>query len=62
MWLSAAFNSLARAVGGEQRIPFALTTEVPNEETRRAIEDAENNVDCYGPFATVEELMEALNA
>ncbi len=34
----------------------------PNELTYQAIENAENDVDMYGPFDTISEMMEALNA
>ena len=36
--------------------------EQPNEETREAIEDVRNRRNLLGPFDTVEELMEVLNA
>lgn len=49
----------AVAVGG---IPFDVSLEIPNELTRKTIEDAENGKDVYGPFDSVEALMEALNA
>ena len=35
---------------------------LPNSETIAALEAAERGEDMYGPFYTVEELMEALNA
>ena len=60
--VSAAFNLFAKTVVREQRIPFALTTETPNAVTLAAIEAAEKGEDLYGPFNSVEELMEALNA
>ncbi len=37
--VSAAFNIFARTVVREQRIPFELTTEVPNEETIAAMNE-----------------------
>ena len=40
--------------------PYAA--EIPNAETRKAIEDSEAGIDLSGPFHSVEELMEALNA
>ena len=40
--------------------PYAA--EIPNAETRKAIEDAEAGIDLIGPFHSIEELMEALNA
>lgn len=40
--------------------PYA--TEIPNAETRKAIEDAEAGIGLSGPFHSVADLMEALNA
>ena len=60
--VSAAFNMFAKRVVKEQRIPFDITTEVPNARTLAAMEAAETGRDVFGPFDTVEELMEALNA
>lgn len=60
--VSAAFNIFAKTVVREQRIPFELTTEVPNSTTRAAMDSAEKKNDVYGPFDSVDELMEALNA
>ena len=37
--VSAAFNIFAKTVVREQRIPFALTTEVPNADTRAAMQE-----------------------
>lgn len=42
-------------------LPFEVRLDEPNEVTYAAIEDAEND-DMYGPFDSVAELMEALNA
>ena len=60
--VSAAFNLFAKRVVKEQRIPFDITTEVPNAKTLAAMEAAETGQDVYGPFDTVADLMEALNA
>ena len=60
--VSSAFNIFAKTVVREQRIPFELTTEVPNSVTLSAIESAEKGTDVYGPFDSIDELMEALNA
>ena len=60
--ISSAFNIFAKTVVREQRIPFELTTEVPNSTTLTAMEKAENGEDVYGPFDSVDALMEALNA
>lgn len=42
-------------------LPFEVKLDEPNETTYAAIQDAEEN-DIYGPFDTVKDLMEALNA
>ena len=60
--VSAAFNIFAKTVVREQRIPFELTTEVPNEITRRAIENARNGIGLSKGFHSVSELMEDLYA
>ena len=60
--VSAVFNLFARTVVREHRIPFEITTEVPNSTTIAAMESAEKGHDVYGPFDSVEDLMEALNA
>ena len=59
MDMSTAINTFLHQSVAEQAIPFRIWKEdVPNEETLEAINDPET----YGPFETVEELMEALDA
>ncbi len=60
--VSSAFNIFAKTVVREQRIPFELTTETPNDETRKAIENVRNGVGLSRGFASVSELMEDLYA
>lgn len=60
--VSSVFNMFAKTVVREQRIPFEITTEVPNNVTLAAMESAEKSNDVYGPYDSVESLMEALNA
>lgn len=60
--VSSAFNIFAKTVVREHRIPFEITTDVPNAETIAAIEKADRGEDLHGPFNTVDELMESLNA
>ena len=60
--VSSAFNIFAKTVVREQRIPFELTTEVPNSTTLAAMDSAEKRTDVYGPFDSIDSLMEALNA
>lgn len=62
MSLSTAFNIFLRQSVREQQIPFVISRNVPNAVTLAAMEAAENNEDIYGPFDSVDSLMEALNA
>lgn len=43
-------------------IPFEIKLEEPNETTYKAIEAAENGEELHGPFNSVEDFMESLNA
>ena len=45
-----------------RRMAFPFESELPNAETIQAIADAQNGVNMIGPFDTVDDLMEALNA
>lgn len=62
MSLSTAFNIFLRQSVREQGLPFAVSKHVPNEVTLAAMNAAERGEDLYGPFDSVEELMEALDA
>lgn len=62
MNMTTAFNIFARKVVREYRIPFEIGADIPNEETRQAIENVRNGVGISKSFSTVEELMEDLNA
>lgn len=43
-------------------IPFEVRADEPNETTLAAMDAAESGDDVYGPFDSVEDLMEALDA
>lgn len=60
--LSTAVNIFLRQMLRERAIPFEIRQEVPNAATLAAMDDAENGTDVYGPFDSVSDLMEALNA
>ena len=62
MDLSTAVNIFLKQMVYEGAFPFLITREAPNVTTRAAIKAAENDEDLYGPFDSVAELMEALNA
>ena len=60
--VSSAFNIFAKTVVREQRIPFELTTEIPNDDTKNAIENVRNGIGLSKGFRSVKELMEDLYA
>lgn len=60
--LSTAINIYLKKALAEQGIPFEVSREIPNTVTAKAIADSENGNDVYGPFDSVDSLMEALNA
>lgn len=60
--MSTAVNLFLRQSIRENAIPFEIRRDIPNSATLAAIEKAENNEDMYGPFDSVEALMEELNA
>ena len=60
--LSTAINIYLKKALAEQGIPFEVRREIPNAVTEKAIADSEKGDDTYGPFESVEALMEALNA
>lgn len=62
MTMTTAFNIFAKKAVREYRIPFEISGEMPNAETRKAIEDARKGVGMSKAFSSVEELMEDLNA
>lgn len=65
MSMTTAFCIFAKKVVREYRIPFEIGGEVPNEETRRAIEEVQRmkeNPSLSKTFYSVEELMEDLNS
>ena len=62
MSLSTAFNIFLRQSIREQALPFAVSRRVPNPVTLAALDAAEREEDLYGPYDSVQELMEALNA
>ena len=60
--LTTAFNIFLRQSVREQRIPFQVSMNVPNAVTLAAMDAAEKGEDLYGPYDSVSDLMEALNA
>lgn len=62
MDLSTAINIFLRQSIRENCIPFSIRREVPNADTIAAMDAAERDEDMYGPFDSVADMMEALNA
>lgn len=62
MTMTTAFNIFAKKAVREYRIPFEISGEMPNAETRKAIEDARKGIGLSKAYSSVEELMEDLNA
>ena len=62
MDLSTAVNVFLKQMVYEGAFPFSITREVPNEETKRAIENVRNGVGLSKGFHSVSELMEDLYA
>lgn len=62
--MSVAINAFLRTAVREQRIPFELRLEIPNETTQRAIEEGElllsdSNTVRYTDIATLKKALEA---
>ena len=62
MTMTTAFTIFAKKAVREYRIPFEISSDIPNKETRQAIEDARNGIGLSKGFSSVKELMEDLNA
>ena len=60
--LTTAFNIFLRQSVREQQIPFQISRNVPNAVTLAAMDASERGEDIYGPYDSVSDLMEALNA
>lgn len=62
MSMTTAFTIFAKKAVRENRIPFEIGAPIPNDETRKAIQDARAGIGLSKAFPSVDELMEALNA
>ena len=60
--MTTFFTMAAKQAIREQRIPFEISANIPNEETIRAIDDIRHRRNLSRSFSSVEELMEDLNA
>ena len=57
MTMTTAFTVFAKKAVREYRIPFEIGAEVPNAETKKAIEDARKGIGMSKAFSSVEELI-----
>ena len=62
MSMTTAITVFAKKVVRENRIPFEISGDIPNEETRRVLDNVEKGIGLSKVFYSVEELMEDLNA
>lgn len=62
MSMSTAFNIFAKTVIRQRRIPFEVSLDRPNAETLAAIDDVNNGRNLSGPYRSMQELREALDA
>ena len=60
--MSTAINVFLRQSIRYKGFPFEVTLQEPNEKTKRAIMAAVRDEDMYGPFGSISDLMESLNA
>ena len=60
--MTTAINIFLRQAIYYNGFPFDVRLEVPNAETRKAIENAEKGIGMSRAFSSVSELMEDLNA
>ena len=60
--MSTALTVFLRQTVRSNGIPFDMRLDIPNAETVAAIEDVRLGRNLHGPFSSVDELMENLNA
>ena len=58
--MSAAINMFVKAVVRENRIPLDLSLNIPNEITKKAIEDVENGISYSVPYKSGKEVTKAI--
>lgn len=62
MNMSTAINIYLKQIIRHNGIPFDLVNDAPNEETLQAMKDVEEGKNLIGPFKSVKEVMDSLNA
>lgn len=62
MNMTTAFCVFAKTVVRQQKIPFEISADIPNAETKKAIENVRNRKELSKEFSSVKALMDDLNA
>ena len=60
MSMTTAFTVFAKKAVRENKIPFEVGGDIPNEETRRALEEARMGIGWSEAYTSVDEMMEEL--
>lgn len=60
--MATAFITFTKQAVREQRIPFIISRNIPNDETLKAIRDTKNSIGVSKRFYSVKDLMDNLNA
>lgn len=60
--MSTAINIYLKQIVRENGIPFEIKLDKPNAETLQAMQDVREGKKLHGPFNSLSELMEDLNA
>jgi addiction module antitoxin, relB/dinJ family len=60
--MSTAINIYLKQIVRENGIPFEIKLDKPNAETLQAMQDVREGKNLHGPFNSLSELMEDLNA
>ena len=60
--MTTAINVFLRQSIRSKGFPFDVNLETPNRKTVMAMEETESGENMHGPFLSVEELMDSLNA
>lgn len=62
MSMTTAITVFAKKAVRENRIPFEVSGDIPNEETRRVLDNVRMGIGLSKEFHSVEELLEDLDA
>lgn len=63
MNISTAINIFFQQVVNQKKLPFEIVAgDIPNAETIQAMQDTLNNKNLHGPFKSVDDMLEDLDA